>query len=147
MLNDGKPALLFYCQHSLGLGHLIRSFAIAQALTDRFRVVFLNGGPLPEGLHPPPGIERIDLPPLGLDGDSRLLSRDSAYDVEQAKRARRQCLLDSLARYAPRVLLIELFPFGRKKFAFELLPLLRAARRAQQRPLVVCSATTTARAG
>ena len=44
-----RPALLFYCQHSLGIGHLTRSFALAAALVPHFRVVFLNGGRLPPG--------------------------------------------------------------------------------------------------
>jgi predicted glycosyltransferase len=35
--------------------------------------------------------------------------------------------------------MIELFPFGRKKFAFELLPLLREARRQENAPLVISS--------
>jgi len=37
------------------------------------------------------------------------------------------------------VVLVELFPFGRKKFAAELLPLLEAARSPEKRALVVCS--------
>ena len=38
------------------------------------------------------------------------------------------------------MLLVELYPFGRKKFEFELLPLLEAARaRGPRRPLVLCS--------
>ena len=42
-----KPALLFYCQHSVGLGHLMRSYALCEKLADRFRVVLLCGGELP----------------------------------------------------------------------------------------------------
>ena len=39
-----------------------------------------------------------------------------------------------------RVILIELFPFGRKKFSDEILPLLeRAQQRGRDRPLVLCS--------
>jgi predicted glycosyltransferase len=44
-MSDLKPALLFYCQHSIGMGHLTRSFALALALARDFRVAFLNGGP------------------------------------------------------------------------------------------------------
>ena len=50
-----KPALLFYCQHSVGLGHLMRSYALCEALAERFRVVLLAGGELPEGIEPPRG--------------------------------------------------------------------------------------------
>ena len=49
-MKNSKPALLFYCQHSIGMGHLTRSFALAAALAQDFRIVFLNGGPFPPGL-------------------------------------------------------------------------------------------------
>lgn len=137
---DLRPALLFYCQHSLGIGHLTRSFALAAALAQRFRVVFLNGGRLPPGLPVPDGIERIDLPPLGMDDGHTLVSRDGELDVEAA-RARRRALIDAtVRRVRPAVLLVELFPFGRKKFAGEILPMIRAARRQVGGPaLVACS--------
>ena len=61
-----KPALLFYCQHSVGLGHLMRSYALCERLAERFRVVLLAGGELPEGIDPPQGVELVALPPLGV---------------------------------------------------------------------------------
>ena len=66
-----EPAILFYCQHVLGMGHLVRSLALARALAGRFRVVFLNGGAVPRGLRRPAGIEFVDLPPLGFDATGR----------------------------------------------------------------------------
>ena len=44
-----RPTLLFYCQHALGLGHLVRSLTLAGSLSERFNVVLLNGGRFPEG--------------------------------------------------------------------------------------------------
>ena len=134
------PRLLFYCQHSLGIGHLTRSFALAAALTERFHVVFLNGGRLPPGLPVPPGIERIDLPPLGMDDGHTVVSRDAAHDVAQAQARRLALILEAQQRHRPAVLLVELFPFGRKKFAGEILPLIRAARNQAGAPaLIACS--------
>ena len=134
------PRLLFYCQHSLGIGHLTRSFALAAALTERFHVVFLNGGRLPPGLPVPPGIELIDLPPLGMDDGHTVVSRDAAHDVAQAQARRLALILAALHRHRPAVLLVELFPFGRKKFAGEILPLIRAARNQAGAPaLIACS--------
>lgn len=137
---DTRPTLLFYCQHSLGIGHLTRSFALAAALAQRFRVVFLNGGRLPPGVPVPEGMERIDLPPLGMDDGHTVVSRDGALGVEAA-RAQRRALIDAaVQRVRPAVLLVELFPFGRKKFAGEILPMIRAARRQSFGPaLVACS--------
>lgn len=135
-----RPSILFYCQHSLGMGHLVRSMALAAGLTERFRVVFLNGGPLPKGIKLATGIEIIDLPPLGLDSSGRLVSRDGGYSVDSARRLRREIILDTFRSLRPQITLIELFPFGRKKFADELLPLLDEASKAgPPRPLVVCS--------
>ena len=133
------PCLMFYCQHSLGMGHLIRSLALAKALINRFRVVFLNGGRIPEGIPFPDQIERIDMPPLGMDEAGRLVNLSPGIPLGMVKRVRRNQLQKAFATALPDVLLIELFPFGRKKFAYELLPLLKAARRAQPRPVVVCS--------
>src|ERR1051325_10127960 len=139
MAMSNHPRLLFYCQHSLGMGHLVRSFAIAGGLADHFHVVFLNGGPLPEGQKLPKRIEIINLPPLGFDSEMQLLSRDGNHTVEQAQRRRAEIMHKTLRSVRPEVLLIELFPFGRKKFAGELVTLLEDARALSTPPLVVCS--------
>ncbi len=134
-----RPVLLFYCQHSLGIGHLTRSFALAGALRERFRVVFLNGGPIPAGVPLPDGIEMIDLPPLGMDDGHTLISRSAEHSVAAARARRLEMILDAVRAWAPAVLLVELFPFGRKKFAGEILPMIRAARRQAEPARVVCS--------
>ncbi len=124
-----RPALLVYCQHSLGIGHLTRSFALAAALAAAFRVVFLNGGRLPPGLPVPSGIEIINLPPLGMDDGHTVVSRGAMPDVAAAQAQRRRLIEAAVRQHRPAVLLVELFPFGRKKFAAEILPLIRLARR------------------
>jgi predicted glycosyltransferase len=139
-VTDERETLLFYCQHSLGMGHLVRSLALAASLAERFRVVLLNGGKFPPRLVVPRGVEVVNLPPLGLDPEGRLVSRDGRRTAERARELRRGLIMDAYRRLRPRVILIELFPFGRKKFASELLPLLEAARaEAPPRPLVCCS--------
>ena len=136
---SARPRLLFYCQHSLGMGHLIRSFSIAGGLTNHFEVVFLNGGPLPEGQKAPEKVEIINLPPLGFDSEMQLLSRDESHTVAQAQQLRMEIMRKALYSTKPDVLLIELFPFGRKKFAAELIALLEDARASSMPPIVVCS--------
>lgn len=139
-MHADMPKLLFYCQHSLGIGHLTRSFALATALAERFHVVFLNGGRLPPGLPVPHGIEIVDLPALGMDDGHTVVSRGPQPDVATAM-AQRRALIDTAVRtHSPAVLLVELFPFGRKKFAAEILPMIRLARSQPGRPArVVCS--------
>lgn len=134
-----RPTLLFYCQHAMGMGHLVRSLALADALSQSFRVVLLNGGELPACLPLPQTIEIINLPPLRLS-EGQLISCDNRYSVTQAQDARLDRILNSFRWLRPEVLLIELYPFGRKKFEFELLPLLENAKTdTGVAPLVVCS--------
>jgi predicted glycosyltransferase len=135
-----RDRLLFYCQHSLGLGHLSRALLLAEGLTDRFDVVLLNGGRFPTGTRIPAGVRVVNLPPLGHDADSTLVSHDPAYTVEAACARRTELLLAALATERPAVVLIEMYPFGRRKFEFELVPLLDAvAALGAARPRVVCS--------
>jgi predicted glycosyltransferase len=135
-----RPTLMFYCQHSLGMGHLVRSIALAQGLAKEFRVVLLNGGRIPKQAAIPHAIKLINLPPIGLNENNELVSHDRRRTIVRAKELRRHLLLKTSDELQPDVLFIELFPFGRRKFAEELMPLLKAARSSRcHRPLVVCS--------
>ena len=135
-----RASLLFYCQHSLGMGHLVRSLALASGFAERFHVLFLNGGPLPKGMKIPDGVELINLPPLGLDSGGQLVSRDRRRSLARAQEVRRRIISDAYRGSRPQVVFVELFPFGRKKFTHELLPLLEAAKATRPfKPLVCCS--------
>jgi predicted glycosyltransferase len=123
-----RPPLLFYCQHSVGLGHLTRSYALCAHLAEWFRVVLVCGGSLPEEIDPPPGVEIVALPPLGVGAASRFVSHDPRFTVERAWAIRGELLLRTVRSVRPAVVFVELFPFGRAKFARELVPLLEAAR-------------------
>jgi predicted glycosyltransferase len=135
-----RPRLLFYCQHSVGLGHLVRSFALCRGLTDRFEVVLLCGGPIPDALELPAGVALVALPPLGVGPEGMFMSHDASLTVPEARVLRRELLVDTLRAVVPEVVLVELFPFGRAKFASELVPFLSEARRwGARRPLIACS--------
>ena len=134
-----RRPLLFYCQHSLGLGHLARSWAAADALSSLFRVTLFCGGPPPSGLAPPGSCDIVSLPPIVVNEDGRLVSLDSRYSVEAAFDVRRDIMLRRLATTQPAAVVVELFPFGRRKFERELLPLLEATQVASPRPVVACS--------
>lgn len=136
---SNRPTVLFYCQHARGMGHLVRSLELARAMAKQFRVVFLNGGVFPDHISAPANIEFRHLPPLGFDGQSQLLSLSTGYSVAQACAARRPMILHELQSLRPDVLFIELFPFGRKKFSDELLPLLARAHVMANRPHTICS--------
>ncbi|MDD3619106.1 MAG: glycosyltransferase [Desulfobulbaceae bacterium] len=119
--------VLIYCQHVLGIGHLFRTLEIARALRGH-RVVLVLGGP-PVTVPMPSHVRTVQLPGLEMDAAfSALLPVDRAMELETVKRQRRDQLLRIAGELQPDVLLIELFPFGRNNFSFELLPLLEAVR-------------------
>ena len=121
--------LLFYCQHTLGIGHLVRSMAIAQGLTDEFNVYFANGGEVIRDFPIPDGVDVINLPAITTDPDFRQLQVPKEFaDVEATLEYRRDRLLELCDRIRPDVVVTELFPFGRRRFSTELVPLLERAK-------------------
>lgn len=134
--------ILFYCQHVLGMGHLVRSTEIVRELSRDSQVLFISGGEKPEGFRFPENknIDLLQLPALKTDPDfSNLQACGSSRCMDETKRLRQTMLLQAFAEYEPDVVVTELFPFGRKKFRFELLPLLEHVRRQSRRALVVSS--------
>ncbi|MGH2734814.1 MAG: glycosyltransferase family protein, partial [Actinomycetota bacterium] len=134
------PTLLFYCQHSLGLGHLFRSLALCTELAQHFRIVLLCGGKLPSTIRIPDTVHVVPLPPLGAAVDGRLISHDGRRSLDRARRLRREIILKTFRSMRPEVILIEFFPFGKKRFTGELVPLLDEARAlGPNAPLIACS--------
>jgi predicted glycosyltransferase len=130
---------MFYCQPVLGIGHFIRSREIVYELHD-FDVTFVSGGEIPRGFELPAGVGLLELPPMHSDAEFRAVhSSDASLDLEEVKQERRRLLLEEYERVRPDVLILELFPFGRRKFQFELLPLLERAKQGGANTLVVCS--------
>ncbi len=130
----------FYCQHVLGIGHLVRSAEIVRSLAERFSVLFVTGGETVEGFTFPSGTALLRLPPLQTDTDfGTLQSCDASLDLEEIKSLRRERLLKAFDAFSPDVLITELYPFGRKQFSFELIPLLERAQSGPKRTLVVSS--------
>ncbi len=130
-----------YVQHLLGIGHLKRAALLAEAMADAGLLVrVVLGGPAVPGIGFA-GCARTELPPVrAADGTfATLLDADGAPIDDAFREARRERLLDEFAAARPDVLIIEQFPFGRRAFRFELLPLIAAARGAEPRPSLLSS--------
>ena len=142
MGGDVTNRILFYCQHVLGIGHLVRSAQIVRELSPDSQILFLSGGEKPDGFRFPEheNINILQLPPLKTDPDfSNLQVCGSWRGMDETKAVRRQLLLQAFAEFQPDVMVTEMFPFGRKKFHFELLPLLEHVRQQSRRTMVVSS--------
>lgn len=133
--------VLIHVQHLLGTGHLRRMAAVGARLAAHgAQVRILSGGPPVAGLATG-GAELDQLPPArAADATFKTLVAPDGAPLDEAWRAaRRHHVLEALDRFAPDVLVIELFPFGRRLVEFELLPLLERAHARRPRPIVACS--------
>jgi predicted glycosyltransferase len=94
---------------------------------------------MPSGMAPPPNIEMIALPPLEQTTAGQIVTSRTGTTVAAVQSQRARLLLDTFFLTAPEVVLIELFPFGRTKFANEIVPMLDYAKARPRPPVVVCS--------
>ncbi|MEE8394378.1 MAG: glycosyltransferase [Rhodospirillales bacterium] len=133
--------VMYYVQHLLGIGHVARSLAIVKELVRRGDDVTLVMGGGKVSLLDAPAADLVQLPCVrAADETFKVLIGADGNPINDAWREkRRKSLLETFGRVKPDVLVIELFPFGRRRFRFELIPLLEAARRSDPRPGVVSS--------
>jgi len=128
--------IAYYCQHVLGVGHVHRSLEICRACAADSEVTMILGGP-PLDLPAQP-FALYQLPGLMMDERfSGLHPCDPDSSLDDVKTLRRRRLLSFFRNLDPDALVIELFPFGRKAFRFELVPLLESVERSRCR--VFCS--------
>jgi predicted glycosyltransferase len=135
--------VMFYVQHLLGIGHLVRASRIASALvSDGQDVTMVTGGMTLDGF-PAAQIANIQLPPLRSADDSFSGLADEhgreAGDLYLTRR--KEALVNAFEDIEPNCLIIEAFPFARRQMRFELLPLLDHVKTlpSGRRPMVVSS--------
>lgn len=130
--------ILHYTQHVLGIGHLFRSLAIDRALAPA-TVHLVTGGPAVT-LNLPDNVCHHAMPALAMDSEFKTMHTvEEGADEESVWQQRQEQLLALFHHLQPEVLLIEMFPFGRKRFARELLPVLAANRERTRPALTLCS--------
>jgi predicted glycosyltransferase len=133
--------VMFYIQHLLGIGHLKRASLVARAMAAAgLDVSVVLGGRDVPGIDFS-GCARILLPAVhAADETFKTLLDENNQPIDDAWReCRATRLLSEYDSLRPRILMFELFPFGRRMFSFELLPLLAEARAAARPPQLVSS--------
>jgi predicted glycosyltransferase len=134
--------LLFVVTHLFGIGHLTRTAALASACAARgLSVTLASGGrPLP-GLRLP-GVELVQLEPALRTRDasfSELLRAEGEAATPRDLERRATQLRALLGTTAPKAVVTEMYPFGRRKLRGEFEALLAAARARTPRPWLVAS--------
>lgn len=121
--------VLFHVQHLLGIGHWRRAEALIRAMEGNGLSVSVATG---EGTvqHVPAFAEPIALPDVRSADEAFSALVDAAGNPagEALWTRRREILLAAVDRLSPDVLLVEGFPFARRRFRTELLPLIEQAR-------------------
>ena len=133
--------VFFYVQHLLGIGHQRRGATLTRAMQDAgLDVTYVSGG------HEVPNLELgganfVQLPPVrAVDLYFKELVDENDRPIDDAWRENRQtALMAAYQACQPDLIILELYPFGRRQMSFELLPLLDAARARAHPPVVVSS--------
>jgi len=131
--------IIFYCQYVWGIGHLFRSVELVRALAGHEVVLVAGGREVDVRL--PDHVRLVRLPGIYMDEQfTILIPEDDKKTVEDIQRERQGILFSLLEELRPDALMIELYPFGRTLFGFELQPLLEGIRQGQFGEIkVVCS--------
>lgn len=131
--------IVYYCQHVLGVGHFLRSVEICKAL-DTHDVLLVTGG-LEIKIQLPSHIRTLFLPGIMMDPEFKsFLLVEKNKSIDQVKQVRRELLIETFKKEAPDIFIVELYPFGRKAFRFELDPILDGIRNKDLSPsCVICS--------
>jgi predicted glycosyltransferase len=133
--------ILIYVQHLLGSGHLQRIRLISEELFHQGKAVTIVSGGMPGKILDIPGIDVVQLEPIRSEGiDFSQLVNDEGIAVDDSIfERRRDQLLELYKQLAPKVVLIESFPFGRRAFRLELIALLKLAEKNRPDVFVACS--------
>jgi len=119
--------IIYYCQQIWGVGHLFRTREIIRALSGH-RLTLVLGGPAVE-VTLPSWVKVVQLPGIKTDRNYKGLHPvDDGISLEEVKDRRRQQLARLFEDETPDFFIIELFPFGRRAFRFELTPILENLR-------------------
>lgn len=137
-----RPKILFYVQHLLGIGHLMRAGTLTRALEAAgFDVTLVSGGSTVPGFESGAShFEQLSAT-RATDKFFKVLVDEHDRNIDDAwKAARTEHLLEIYARTEPDIVMVELFPFGRRQMRFEIEPLLDTAQASNTtRPLIVSS--------
>jgi predicted glycosyltransferase len=131
--------ILHYCQYVLGIGHFFRTLEIDRALAEHEIILVTGGSEIDVRL--PNHIQEFRLPGLHMDREFKnLFAKNRENPVAQIKKERRQMLFSLYKKASPDVFIVELYPFGRRGFSFEIDPILKGIRYQILKPgRVICS--------
>jgi len=127
-LHTNRTRILFYCQSLVGIGHLTASLQVIQELLQHADIDLLYGGQSIAISLEHPGFRYINLAAILIDdktGD--LYSPDQQHTVEQLWSIRADAISAFLSP-SYHAIIVEFFPFGRRRFKNEIRQLFERVR-------------------
>ncbi|MBF0104051.1 MAG: hypothetical protein HQM16_01880 [Deltaproteobacteria bacterium] len=115
--------ILIYSQYLFGLGHMVRAVVLATALAEKHGVYLINAGYSTQALIPHHGYNVKDLYTGKSPSDLGNLYHENLLHTRIIQ------LCDITHDVAPDVILIEAYPFARRKFKSEVIPFLKFVRK------------------
>ena len=125
-----RPRILYYCQSLVGVGHLTCSLRIILELLAHSDVDLVYGGLDATMPSAQPGLRSLRLPTLLHDEDSgEFFAPDAGpdADLEQVWAARARAI-DAFLCMPYQAIVVEFYPFGRRRFKREIMALFDAVR-------------------
>ena len=134
-------SVMFYVQHLLGIGHVRRAAVITRAISAAGLdvAVVLGGRDVPGADFGDAALARLPAARAADETFSVLLDENDEPIDDAWRDRRRAALFSAYERIRPDILIFEAFPFGRRQFRFEIVPLLEKLHNLEYRPHIVSS--------
>lgn len=130
--------VLLYCVTRVGIGHFMRTRAIARATAEHHHSHLVDdGAPVPD-LAADAKIQRIRIPAVIREG-AEIIPHADGPTLTETLAERGDRLIEAVRRIRPDALLIEHFPFSKLEHREEIVGMIEAAREIHPHVLVLCS--------
>lgn len=127
-MHPTRRKILFYCQSLVGLGHLTSSLLVIRELLKYADVDLIHGGQSIQQMPVLPGFRHLRLPTILIDSvTDELYAPDSDKPIE-AVWAERAAAIEQFLGWPYDAVIVEFFPFGRRRLKKEILGLFATVR-------------------
>jgi predicted glycosyltransferase len=127
-MHSKRRKILFYCQSLVGLGHLTSSLLVIRELSTYADVDLIHGGQGLQQMPELPGFRHLRLPTILIDSaTNELYAPDSDKPIE-AVWAEREATIEQFVNWPYDAMIVEFFPFGRRRLKKEILGLFATVR-------------------
>ncbi|MCQ8118591.1 glycosyltransferase family protein [Methylomonas rosea] len=127
-MHSKRRKILFYCQSLVGLGHLTSSLLVIRELSTYADVDLIHGGQGLQQMPELPGFRHLRLPTILIDSATdELYAPDSDKPIEVVW-AERVAAIEQFVDWPYDAVIVEFFPFGRRRLKREILGLFATVR-------------------